>query len=90
MGGYAGNLLYVDLTNGQVQVKPLDMAFARENIGGLGFGTRIFLDLIKDKPQFEALSADNPFILMTGPLTGCGMDATARWSVAHLLRCPNC
>ena len=81
MGGYAGNLLYVDLTNGQVQVKPLDMAFARENIGGLGIGTRIFLDLIKDKPQFEALSADNPFILMTGPLTGCGMDATARWSV---------
>jgi len=81
MGGYAGNLLYVDLTNGQVQVKPLDMAFARENIGGLGFGTRIFLGLIKDKPQFEALSADNPFILMTGPLTGCGMDATARWSV---------
>jgi aldehyde:ferredoxin oxidoreductase len=81
MGGYAGNLLYVDLTSGRVQVKPLDMAFARNNIGGLGFGTRIFLDLIKSKPRFDALSADNPFILMTGPLTGCGMDATARWSV---------
>ena len=81
MGGYAGNLLYVDLTSGRVQVKPLDMAFARKNIGGLGFGTRIFLDLIKSKPRFDALSADNPFILMTGPLTGCGMDATARWSV---------
>jgi len=81
MGGYAGNLLYVDLTTGQIQMKPLDMAFARQNIGGLGFGTSIFLDLIKNKPRFDALSADNPFILMTGPLTGCGMDATARWSV---------
>ncbi|MGB5985679.1 MAG: aldehyde ferredoxin oxidoreductase family protein [Desulfobacterales bacterium] len=81
MGGYAGNLLYVDLTSGRITVKPLDMTFARENIGGLGFGTRIFLDLIKEKPHFDALSADNPFILMTGPLTGCGMDATARWSV---------
>jgi len=81
MNGYAGNLLYVDLTTGRIQIKPLDMAFARENIGGLGFGTRIFLDLIKDKPRFDTLSADNPFILMTGPLTGCGMDATARWSV---------
>jgi aldehyde:ferredoxin oxidoreductase len=81
MGGYAGKLLYVDLTTGQIQEKRLDMAFARQNIGGLGFGTRIFLDLIKDRPRFDALSADNPFILMTGPLTGCGMDATARWSV---------
>lgn len=81
MGGYAGNLLYVDLTIGRIAVKPLDMAFARENIGGLGFAARIFLDLIKAKPRFDALSADNPFILMTGPLTGCGMDATARWSV---------
>jgi len=81
MGGYADNLLYVDLTTGRIEVKPLDMAFARENIGGLGFGTSIFLDLIKDNPLFDPLSADNPFILMTGPLTGCGMDATARWSV---------
>ena len=81
MSGYAGNLLYVDLTIGRIEVKPLDMGFARENIGGLGFGARVFLELIKDKPRFDALSADNPFILMTGPLTGCGMDATARWSV---------
>ena len=65
MGGYAGKLLYVDLTSGEIETKPLDMAFARENIGGLGFGTRIFLDLIAANPQFDALSADNPFILMT-------------------------
>ncbi|MEJ2661631.1 MAG: aldehyde ferredoxin oxidoreductase N-terminal domain-containing protein, partial [Desulfobacteraceae bacterium] len=81
MGGYAGKLLYVNLTSGQIQVKPLETAFIRSNIGGLGFGTRIFIDLIKDKPQFDALSPDNPFLLMTGPLTGCGMDATARWAV---------
>ncbi len=81
MGGYAGNLIYVDLTTGRIEVKPLDMGFARENIGGLGFGAQIFLELIKDKPHFDPLSADNPFILMTGPLTGCGMDATARWTV---------
>jgi aldehyde:ferredoxin oxidoreductase len=81
MDGYAGNLLYVDLTSGQIRIKPLDKAFARENIGGLGFGTSIFMDLIRDKPQFEALSPDNPFLLMTGPLTGCGLNATARWAV---------
>lgn len=81
MGGYAGKLLYVDLTSGQIQIKPFSTDFARANIGGLGFGTRLFVDLIKDKPSFDALSPDNPFLLMTGPLTGCGLDATARWAV---------
>ncbi|MDJ0783050.1 MAG: aldehyde ferredoxin oxidoreductase family protein [Desulfosarcinaceae bacterium] len=81
MGGYAGKLLYVDLTSGQIQKTPFATDFARANIGGLGFGTSIFVDLIKDKPSFDALSPDNPFILMTGPLTGCGLDATARWAV---------
>ena len=55
MGGYAGKLLFVDLNSGQHQIKPLDMTFARENIGGLGFGTRIFLDLINTKPMTETM-----------------------------------
>jgi len=81
MGGYAGKILYVDLTSGRTEAKPLEPAFAREYIGGLGFGTRIFLDLIKKNPEFEALSGDNPFVLMTGPLTGMHMNGVARWTV---------
>jgi len=79
--GYAGKILFVDLTSGKIETKPLDEDFARENIGGLGFGTRFFLDAIKEKPEFDALSADNPFILMTGPLTGMPMNGVARWTV---------
>ncbi len=78
---YAGKILFVDLTSGKIETKPLDADFARENIGGLGFGTRFFLDAIKEKPEFDALSADNPFILMTGPLTGMPMNGVARWTV---------
>jgi len=81
MGGYAGQILYIDLSSGNIDKKPLDMNFARENIGGLGFGTRIYLDLIKDNPVFDALSDANPFVLMTGPLTGFKMDGVARWTV---------
>lgn len=81
MGGYAGTILYVDLTTRNILKKPLDPDFARENIGGLGFGTRIFLDLIHGKPDFDALSPDNPFVLMTGPLTGMMMNGVARWTV---------
>jgi len=81
MGGYAGSILYVDLTSGNIEARPLDLKFAREYIGGLGFGTKIYLDLIKGKPDFDPLSADNPFVLMTGPLTGMKTNAVARWTV---------
>lgn len=81
MGGYAGQILYVDLSSGNIEKKPLDKDFARKNIGGLGFGTQIYLDLIKDNPVFDALSEANPFVLMTGPLTGMQMNGVARWTV---------
>ena len=81
MGGYAGQILYVDLSSGNIEKKPLDMEFARKHIGGLGFGTQIYLDLIKDNPVFDALSEANPFVLMTGPLTGMQMNGVARWAV---------
>ena len=29
MGGYAGSILYVDLTSGDMDVRPLDLEFAR-------------------------------------------------------------
>ena len=81
MGGYAGKILYIDLSSNKIETKNLDMEFARQYIGGLGFGTKIYLDLIKDKPEFDALSSDNPCVIMTGPLTGIKMNATARWTV---------
>jgi len=37
--------------------------------------------LIKDNPQVDPLSPENPFVLMTGPLTGMKMNGVARWSV---------
>ena len=81
LSGYAGKILYVDLTSGAWEDRPLDLGFAREWIGGLGFGAKIYFDLVKDRPDVEPLSADNPFVLMTGPLTGQRLNAVARWTV---------
>ena len=81
-GGYAGRLLAVDLTTGAVRVEPLDRAWARAHIGGLGFGTRLYLDLIRDRPPADPLDPANPFLIMTGPLTGMRLHAVARWTVA--------
>ncbi len=79
--GYAGQILSCDLTTQTIKVQPLDMKFAREYIGGLGFAARIYFDLIKDNPQVDPYSEDNPFIIMTGPLTGMKLSGTARWCV---------
>ncbi len=81
MAGYSGKILYIDLTSGKIEKEPLDLKFARKYIGGVGFGAKIYLDLIKDKPDFDALSIDNPFVIMTGPLTGMNMQSVARWTV---------
>lgn len=89
-GGYAGTLLHVDLTSGETYVSPLDPEFARRYLGGSGFGARLFLDeLLTQRGAAavaagnlpDALSADNPCVLMTGPLTGASMHAVARWTV---------
>ncbi len=81
MGGYAGQILYVNLSSGTIEKKPLDMAFARNHIGGLGFGARIYFDLIKKNPDIDALAKNNPFVLMTGPITGFKLDGAARWTI---------
>ncbi len=82
MGGHAGKILYVDLCSGSTREEPLDPTFARRYIGGLGFSASLYLDLVKGQMEFDALSAKNPFIIMTGPLTGVRMHGVARWTVA--------
>jgi len=79
--GYAGKILYCDLNTGKLDVKSLDMKFAREYIGGMGFAVKIYLDLIKDNSQVDAYSSENPFVIMTGPLTGMKLSGVARWCV---------
>lgn len=81
MGGYAGQILYIDLTSGDITKKPLDSNFARNNIGGLGFITKLYIDQIKKGPAPDPLSPENPFIIMTGPLTGIKLNGLARWAV---------
>ncbi|HVN72075.1 MAG TPA: aldehyde ferredoxin oxidoreductase family protein [Desulfomonilia bacterium] len=79
--GYAGTILYCDLSTGSAETRPLDMEFARKYIGGLGFALKLYLDLIKDNPTIDAYSPENPFVIMTGPLTGMKLSGVARWCV---------
>lgn len=66
--GWAGTVLFVDLSNGQIARVPTSVYRPEEFIGGVGLGTRIFWEL--GCPDVDAFHADNPLIIATGPLTG--------------------
>jgi aldehyde:ferredoxin oxidoreductase len=64
-GGYAGKLLYVDLTDGSVQVKPLERDFALKYIGGRGFSASILHDELL--AGVDPLSPDNVIVFAADP-----------------------
>ncbi len=66
--GYAGSLLYVNLTSGRIRKEPLDINLARKFIGGAGLNYKLAYDLIK--PDDDPLSPNSPIILGVGPLVG--------------------
>ncbi len=77
MGGYCGNVLRVDLTEGRASTEPLDEEAARRFIGGRGLATHYLaqeVDAIVDP-----LSPENKLMLATGPLTGSSVPAAGRY-----------
>ena len=66
--GFAGHVLYVDLTRGKTRKEPLDDRFVHAFIGGYGINTRLLYDVVS--PAVDPLSPDNPIILGAGPFAG--------------------
>ena len=74
--GYAGKELYVDLTTGEIEEKPLDLDMAVKFLGGMGIQQRILYDLLR--PGIDPFLPENPIIFGSGPLTGTGAPGTSR------------
>jgi len=68
IGGYAGNILYVDLTKNEAHKEPVAPGLAKAFIGGLGFSVKLAYEHIK--PGIEPLSPENTIIIGAGPLVG--------------------
>lgn len=66
MNGYAGRVLHVNLTDGTIETKPLDLERAKLFIGAEGIDLRDAYDLIK--PGIDPLSPDNVIFFSAGPL----------------------
>jgi aldehyde:ferredoxin oxidoreductase len=66
--GYAGRVLYVDLTSGKTHTGPLNEEYAKKYIGGIGLGMRLWLE--NSKPKIDPFDPENPLVVATGPISG--------------------
>jgi aldehyde:ferredoxin oxidoreductase len=67
LGGYAGKLLFVDLTDGAINELPLSDSIASKFVGGYGIGARILYEIMKKGadplgPQLKRAGYDAVFV----------------------------
>jgi aldehyde:ferredoxin oxidoreductase len=76
MYGFAGSILYVDLTTGNLRKEHLDPALVKNFIGGWGIGLRMLYDLVP--PETEPLSPENRIIIASAPFNGTFIPGASR------------
>ena len=79
MDGYAGTILYADLSRGIVTKKPFLKELKQLYLGGRGIGVRLVSDLVP--ADTDPLSGKSVIVFATGPLTGSGVPLGARHQV---------
>jgi aldehyde:ferredoxin oxidoreductase len=77
--GYAGKILFVDLSEGSIEEKTLPEETYRQFIGGYGLGIRILYERMK--PGADPLGPDNILGFVTGALTATSVPGSGRYGV---------
>lgn len=77
--GYAGRILYVDLSKKKISKGKLDLGFVRRFLGGRGFGAKILYE--KVPPEVDPFAPQNVIIFATGPFTGTLAPQGCKYSV---------
>ncbi|MFH1135041.1 MAG: aldehyde ferredoxin oxidoreductase N-terminal domain-containing protein [Pseudomonadota bacterium] len=75
-GGFAGNILLVNLTAGTTETRPLDPEAAEKYMGGLGLAIKLAHD--HAVPGAEPLAPDNTVVIGTGALVGTNLPSVSR------------
>ena len=66
--GYHGKILEIDLSKGNIRVRPLGPDIVERYLGGRGLAACLFYDEID--PLCDALEAENVIVIATSPLIG--------------------
>ena len=80
--GYAGQLLWVDLSTGKTSTTVLDEATAKQYLGGSGLGAKLIRDRLKTIRG--PLDPSNPLCFMPGLLCGTLVPGSNRTTVCAL------
>jgi aldehyde:ferredoxin oxidoreductase len=76
MHGYAGKVLRVNLSTGQIVARPLDAEIARRTIGGRGLAAEILFSEVS--AGIDPLGSDNKLVFATGPLQSTRIPGATR------------
>jgi len=77
--GYAGSILRVNLTTGDIQTVPTE-PYAGKFVGGRGIALKIHWDEVP--AEIDAFDPENRLVFMTGPVCGVAGLAGSRWQVS--------
>jgi aldehyde:ferredoxin oxidoreductase len=78
LGGYANRIAHIDLSQGNVEVKPIPEDWAKKYVGGRGLGVKF---VFENGPGVDPLSSENILCFMNGPLTGTAANMSGRMAV---------
>lgn len=82
--GFAGRILFVDVTTAATEVRPLDLDEARRFLGGWGMNAKLAYDLVP--PRCDARAPEMPIIIGSGVLTGTSAPSTPKAFITT--KCP--
>lgn len=80
-GGWRGKILQVDLTNARVWEEDLPESLITGYTGGAGINARLLYELLRDNPQVDPISPDNPLIFGFGILVGTVFPCASRMTI---------
>jgi len=75
--GYAGRILYVDLSKGEAVARDLPLDLAKAFVGARGFGVKLLWDLLPRGA--DPLGPESVLVLAVGPLAGTAAHSASRW-----------
>ena len=80
LGGYAGKILRIDLTERDVKISRVERSLVAGYLGGRGFNSKGLYDEIP--PGADAMGPNNKLFVSTGPLVGTMFPTASRFNIS--------
>lgn len=78
-GGYAGQVLSIDLTRERIRKEPFNLDTARKFLGGFGLNCKFAWDLLD--PHVDPYAPENQIFMGIGPMVGTAAPVSCKHSV---------